>query len=373
MSDKPVNRRAFVSTAGLAGAAAVLSACGNESATANCADGVAAEPIEWKMVTAWPRDFPGLGTGAARLADYIGRLSGGQMTVKLFAGNELVPPLEVFDAVSRGTADMGHSASYYWKGKAPAAQFFGSVPFGLTAQEMNAWLYRGGGLELWREVYAPHGLVPFPAGNSGTQMGGWFNREIRSLADIKGLKMRIPGIGGEILRRAGGTPVTLPASEIYTALQTGTIDATEWVGPWNDLALGLFNAARYYYFPGWQEPGSALEAMVNKAAWDALPSHLQAAVEVACQAVTTDMCAEFTWHNAVALKQLREEHDVELRAFPDEVMAHFQQLTREYLDEQSAADPMFARVHASYRDCLDMLRPFSAVSEQYLMNLREPG
>ncbi len=370
MSRKPLNRRSFVSTVGLAGAATALAAC-SKGGGGECDGEGGGERIEWKMVTAWPRDFPGLGTGAARLADYIGRLSGGQLTVKLFAGNELVPPLEVFDAVSRGTAEIGHSASYYWKGKVPAAQFFSSTPFGLTAQEINGWIYHGGGLALWQEVYAPHGLVPFAAGNSGTQMGGWFNKEIRSMADIQGLKMRIPGMGGEILRRAGGTPVTMAASEIYTALQTGTIDATEWVGPWNDLALGLFNAAKYYYHPGWQEPGSILEAMVNKAAWDALPDHLQAAVEVACQAVTTDMCAEFTWHNAVALRQLQDEHDVELRAFPDEVMAEFHRITVDYLEEQSAADPDFARVYAAYSDYYSLIRPFSQISEQYILNLRD--
>ena len=198
----------------------------------------------------------------------------------MYGAGELVPAFEVFDAVSRGTAEMGHGAAYYWKGKSEAAQFFAAVPFGMNAQEMNAWFYYGGGLELWREIYAPFGLMPAPAGNTGVQMGGWFNKEINRLDDLKGLKMRIPGLGGEVLRRAGGTPVNLPGGEIFTALQTGAIDATEWVGPYNDLAFGLHKAAKYYYYPGWHEPGTTLEAIVNKQAFDALPKDLQSIVRM---------------------------------------------------------------------------------------------
>ena len=186
---------------------------------------------KWKMVTTWPKNFPGLGTGANKLAELIGEMSGGRITVKVYGAKELVPAFEVFDAVSRGTAEMGHGAAYYWKGKSEAAQFFSTVPFGMTAQEMNGWLYYGGGLELWTELYAGFDLVPAPAGNTGVQMGGWFNKEINSVDDLKGLKMRIPGLGGEVLKRAGGTPVNLPGGELFTSLQSGAIDATEWVGP----------------------------------------------------------------------------------------------------------------------------------------------
>ena len=186
---------------------------------------------KWKMVTTWPKNFPGLGTEANKLAELIGQMSGGRIHVKVYGATELVPAFEVFDAVSRGTAEMGHGSAYYWKGKSEAAQFFSTVPFGLTAQEMNAWIYHGGGLELWRELYANFGLLPEPAGNTGVQMGGWFNKEINGVEDLKGLKMRIPGLGGEVLRRAGGTPVNLPGGELFTSLQSGAIDATEWVGP----------------------------------------------------------------------------------------------------------------------------------------------
>lgn len=370
-----MDRRKFVATAGLASAAGLLTACGDTTQTAaDCGPGGNAKAeFKWKMVTAWPRDFPGLGTGAAKLANYIQRLSNGRMTVHVYGGNELVPPFEVFDAVSRGTAEMGHSTSYYWKGKVPAAQFFCACPFGLTAQEMNGWLYYGNGLELWREVYAPFGIVPFPAGNSGAQMGGWFNREIRSMADIQGLKMRIPGMGAEILRRAGGTPVTTAGAEIFTALQTGTIDATEWVGPYNDLALGLYQAARYYYYPGWHETGPTIEAMVNQEALAELPEDLQAVVEIATQAANVDMTSEFMYHNAEALKTLQNEHNVQLRAFPDDVMEQFQRITYEYLEEEAAGDPVFAKVYQSYLGYLRSVRPFTAISEQTILNLRSGG
>ncbi len=368
-----MDRRKFVTTTALAGTAGVLTACGGGSspAQAECPAGESGfEPIEWKMVTAWPRDFPGLGTGANRLAEYIKRLSNGRLTVKVYGGGELVPPFEVFDAVSRGTAEMGHSTSYYWKGKVPAAQLFCTAPFGLTAQEINGWLYYGGGLELYREAYAPFGILPFPAGNSGTQMGGWFNKEINSLEDIQGLKMRIPGLGGEILERAGGTPVVTPGSEVFTALQTGTIDAAEWVGPWNDLALGLFRAGEYYYTPGWQESASSIEAMVNAEAFAALPEDLQAIVEIAAQAVNTDMLSEFTYHNSQALRTLQEEHGVKVREFPREVMDQLREVTWAHFEDLAANDELFARVLASYREYYEAVTPYSRIAEQALMGLR---
>jgi len=261
----------------------------------------AKEQIRWKMVTAWPKNFPGLGTNANLLAALIEEMSGGRIKVKVYGAKELVPAFEVFDAVSRGTAEMGHAGAYYWKGKSEAVQFFSSVPFGLTAQEMNAWLYYGGGMELWRELYDPFGLVPAATGNSGVQMAGWFNREINTVDDLKGLKMRIPGLGGEVLQRAGGTPVTIPGGELFTALQSGTIDATEWVGPYNDLAFGFYKVAKYYYYPGWHEPGTTMECMINKKAFNALPKDLQAIVLNACKAANMDMLAEFTARNNQAL------------------------------------------------------------------------
>jgi TRAP-type mannitol/chloroaromatic compound transport system substrate-binding protein len=369
-----MDRRKFVKAAGaagLAGTAGLLAACGKRSGTSECADGGrAAETFEWKMVTTWPRDFPGLGTGANYLARIIGEMSGGRLTVKVYGSGELVPAMEVFDTVQRGTAEMGHGAAYYWKGKIPAASYFTGVPFGLTGNEMNGWFYHAGGLALYHEAYAPHGVIPWPIGNSGTQAGGWFNKEINSVDDLRGLKMRIPGFGGEVLKRLGGTPVTTAASEMFTALQSGTIDAAEWVGPMNDLASGLFRAAQYYYYPGWQEPGSALEGLVNAEAYAALPPDLQAVVKYACQAAALDMYAEFEAHNGDALESLVQEHGVELRAFPDEVLAELKRASLEMLEEQAAADPMSAKVWASLKDYLGKVRAWTAVGSQYLVNHR---
>ena len=339
-----MKRRQFVG--GLAAAVGVAS-CGSE--TADCvADAGSAETFEWSCVTSWPPKFPGLGIAVDNLAARIAAASKGRLKIKVYGGGELVPAFEVFDSVSRGTVEMGHDASYYHKGKVDAAQFFTSIPFGMNYLELAGWLYYGGGLELWQELYAPFNIVPFPCGNTGVQMGGWFNREINSVDDLKGLKMRIPGLGGEVIRRAGGTPVTMPGAEIFTSLQTGAIDATEWVGPYNDVSFGLHKAARYYYYPGWQEPGAGLECMINKDAWDSLPADLQAIVEIACQAITTDMMAEYTHGNAIALQQLIDNPAVEVRPFPDDVLRLLKSHTRDIVAELSASDPAWKKIADSY-------------------------
>ncbi len=337
-----MERRKFVTAAAL-GSVAVSAGCAQQECAS---DGTSSsfENLTWKMVTSWPQDFPGLGTAANNVAKAITRMSGGRLTVRVYAAGDLVPAFEVFDAVSRGTAELGHSAAYYWKGKSPATQFFAGVPFGLTANEMNAWLFYGGGMELWRELYGQFNLVPFAAGNTNVQMGGWFNKEINTVDDLKGLKMRIPGLGGEVLARAGGTPVSLPGGEIFTALQSGTIDATEWVGPYNDQAFGLFRAAQYYYYPGWHEPGTTLECMVNKEAFEALPDDLQAIVEAACRQANDDLLAEYEARNATQLMSLTEEHGVELRQFPTAVMDKLRTISTQVLEEIAANDPMSGRI-----------------------------
>ena len=371
-----MDRRKFVkaaSVAGLAGTAGLLAGCSKQTGSTECAEGASSttnEIFEWKMVTTWPRDFPGLGTGANNLAKIIGEMSGGRLTVKVYGGNELVPPFEVFDAVQRGTAEMGHGGAYYWKGKIPASSFFSGVPFGMTASELNGWYYHGGGMELYHETYAPFGVIGYPIGSSGTQMGGWFNKEINSVDDLKGLKMRIPGFGGEVLKRVGGTPVNIPGAELFTALQNGTIDATEWVGPMNDLAFGLFRAAKYYYYPGWHEPGTALEATINAEAFAALPPDLQSIVVIACQAANMDMLSEFEARNGQALQTLIQEHGVELRAFPDDVLAELRKVSFEVFEEQAADDPMSAKVWASMKSYMDQVRPWTAIGSQYFVNHR---
>ena len=366
-----MDRRNFVGAAGLAGAASLLGACGKQAGSqSKCEGGSSTETFEWKMVTSWPPNFPGLGTGANRLAETIDKLSDGRLKIKVYGGNELVPPFEVFDAVQQGTAEMGHAASYYWKGKTPEAQFFSGIPFGMTAQELHGWIYFGGGLELWREVYAPHGLLPFLVGNSGPQMGGWFNIEINNVDDLQGLKLRIPGLGGEILKRAGGTPTNIPGAELFTALQTGTIDATEWVGPYNDLAFGLFRAAKYYYYPGWHEPGTGLECTINQEAWNTLPADLQAIVRVACQSAVMDMLSDFTYNNGVALKKLLHEHKVELRRFPDAVLTHLNAISDDLMREMAGESEMMGRIYDSFQAYLDLARPWTAISDRALLNLR---
>ena len=361
-----MKRRDFVAGVGAAGA---LAACSPEPGSDRPA--ATAQRFRWNMVTTWPPNFPGLGTGAALLASHIQEMSGGRIQIKVYAAGELVPAFEVFDAVSRGTADIGHGASYYWKGKAEASQFFTAIPFGLSAHEMNGWLYYGGGLELWQALYEPFNLVPWPAGNTGVQMGGWFNREIREVADLKGLKMRIPGFGGEVLKRAGGTPVTLPGSEIFTALQTGSIDATEWIGPYNDLAFGLNQVASYYYYPGWQEPGPALECIVNADKWAALPDDLKAIVRVACQATTTQITAEFMARNAQSLATLRADPKVQILAFPQTVLQELKRLTSEILQDLADRDETSKKIWESQKSFLATSAPWQEISEVAMLKARD--
>jgi TRAP-type mannitol/chloroaromatic compound transport system substrate-binding protein len=357
-----MDRRELLKTLGAGAALSVgLGACSrSEAPSAVAASG---PQLKWKMVTTWPSNFPGLGTGASKLAALIGEMSGGRLEVKVFGAGELVPALEVFDAVASGTAELGHGAAYYWKGKSEAAQFFGAVPFGMNAQEVNGWLYSGGGIELWQELFAPFGVRPEPAGNTGVQLGGWFRKEIRSIADLKGLKMRIPGLGAEVLKRAGGTPVNLPGGEIFTALQTGAIDATEWVGPYNDLAFGLHTVAKHCYYPGWQEPGSVLECLINQRAYDALPADLKAVVSGACRIVNNDMLAEYTARNPVALKSLVEEHGVMVRPFPDDVLATLKRHSQDVVAEMAAKDALAKRIYDSYTAFAAGARAYHDVSE----------
>ncbi len=308
------------------------------------------EVIKWNMVTTWPPGFQGLGTGAEHLAQLIGELSGGRLEVKVYGANELVPALQVFDAVSSGSVEMGHGAAYYWKGKLPAASFFGSVPFGLNAQEMNGWLLKGGGLELWQELYAPFDLLPMPVGNTDTQMAGWFNKEINSVEDLKGLKMRIPGLGGEVLKRAGGNPELIAGGEIFSALESGRIDAAEFVGPYNDLAFGFYKAAKYYYYPGWHEPGTAIEAIINKTAFAKLPKDLQQIVKAACLIANADMLAEYSEKNGQALKTLVEQHNVQVKPLPQEVLDYLAEISEKLVAEQGQTDELSQRIYASYKD-----------------------
>jgi TRAP-type mannitol/chloroaromatic compound transport system substrate-binding protein len=331
----------------------------------------ASETHSWRMVTSWPPNFPGFGASASRLAGLIGELSDGRIDIDVFAAGELIPAFEVFDAVARGTMQLGHSSPTYWRGTLPAAPLFSSVPFGMLAAEHKAWIDHGGGLELWREIYGAQGVVPFAAGNTGAQMGGWFKSEIRSIADLAGLKMRISGLGAEVIQRAGAVPVSLPGSELFTSLATGVIDATEWNGPFNDMAWGLQEVARFYYYPGWHEPSGVLEALVSGDAFESLSPHLKAVIGAACRSEADYVVAEFAARNQQALTTLTTEYGVQLRRFPDDVLGTLRRLSLEVMNELAAGDADLGRVYASYRTYADAIGAWHAIAEGAYSSVRE--
>lgn len=308
----------------------------------------AQKTYQMKMVTTWGPHFPVLGEGADLFAQWVDEMSDGRIKIQVYGAGELVPAMDSFDAVSQGLVEMGQAAAYYWADKAPAAQFFTTVPFGMNAQQVNAWLYNGGGLQLWEELYANFNLVPFPAGNTGVQMGGWFNWEIRSIEDIVGLRMRMPGLGGEVIRRSGAIVSLSPVESIYADLANGDIDATEWVGPYQDYQLKLHEVARYYYYPGWHEPGSVLEIFVNKGIFQKLPGDLQQIIRTAASRSNLWMLSAFEAKNNVYLRKLVTEHKVQLKRFPDDVLERFKEYTREVLADLTARDAMSKKVYDSY-------------------------
>ncbi len=325
--------------------------------------------FHWKMTTTWPPNFPVLGEVAEKYAQWVDELSNGQIKIKVYGGGELVPPLEAFDAVSNGTIEMGSGASYYWAGKTPAAQFFAAVPFGMNSQQITSWLETGGGYELWRKTYAPFNLVPFMGGNTGVQMGGWFNREIHSAEDLKGLKMRLPGIGGKVLEKAGGAAVLVSGGEIYTSLERGVIDATEWIGPYHDYKMGFHKIAKYYYTPGWHEPGSQLEFFINKNLYDRLPPHLQAVLESASKRSQVWVLSEFDRQNGIYLDKLVREEGVEIREFSKETIDVLRQYTDEALQEMIGDDPLSKEVYDSYTAFHRKVSKWSEVTEKAYYNV----
>lgn len=342
-------RRDFIKTAALAGSGALLFGCSNnENEKGKSANVNMNETFNWKMITAWSPHFPLLGEGADELAKNIETMSGGRIKIQVYGGGELVPPLETFDAVGQGVAEMGHAASYYWAGKAPAAQFFTSLPFGMNTTQMNAWFNYGGGLELWHEVYKPFNVIAFPCGNTGAQMGGWFNKEINSLRDIQGLKMRFPGLGGNVINKAGGTAVLSAGSEIYTNLERGVIDATDWIGPYHDYKMGFHEIAKYYYYPSWAEPTGVVELMINKSAYDSLPTDLKQIVKEAAFSANDTMLGAFKQKNAEYYLKIKNETKVEFRKFPEEVLSSFRKFAKEAVDEIIENDAMSKKVYESY-------------------------
>jgi len=320
-----------------------------------------------KIATSWPAHFPIMGTGVERFADRVAQISGGLLEIKLYPKNTLVPALAVFDACSSGQIDGFHSGPYYWKGKNSAFALFSGFPFGMTSEEMNGWL-QSGGMELWRGLYGRYNLYPFTGGNTNIQMGGWFRKPIRSLEDMQGLKMRIPGLGGEVMAKLGVNPVLLAAGEIYTSLERGVIDATEWVGPALDLKMGFYKVAPYYY-SGWHEPGSVLEMTFNKHAWEKLGAEQQAILEVSVAELNANMVTEFQSANAKALPELAAL-GVTLMAFPEAVTEAAKKATVEVLAAFSEENEDFATVYASAKAYLELSDRWSNASLRYYLNAR---
>lgn len=346
-------------------------AVGGMAAVGLAAPAIAQDRRELTMVMTWPKNTPGVGVNAERFADTVTALTDGRLTIKLHGAGELVPPFESLDAVAGGTADLCHSTPYYWVGKHKAFNYFTGVPFGFTAQEMAAWVAFGGGQELWEEVYAQFGIQPFYAGSSGTQAGGWFRREINTPDDFKGLKFRIAGLGGEVLRRMGTTTVMIPPGEIGPALMSGAVDGTDWIGPWNDLAFGLYRAAQYYYMPGMLEPGPGLEIIVNKGVYDSLNAEQRMAIRTAAAATAHATLADFTYNNTMSLEPLLRDHGVQLRHFSEDIVRTMAAHATEVIAEIGQADPLTAKVHDSFERFFRASRRYAPNAEGGYLSARE--
>jgi TRAP-type mannitol/chloroaromatic compound transport system substrate-binding protein len=323
-----------------------------------------------RMVTDWPEALPGLQISAIRLAQTIGAATGGRINIEVFAAGALVRPFETFDAVSAGIADMYHSAEYYWERKAPAFAFFAAVPFGFTADELFAWVQYGGGQELWDALAGPFNIKPFLCCNTGTQAGGWFNREITSPAGFKGLRYRMPGLGAEVLRRMDAIVVNVPGGEIASSLKSGAIDASEWIGPWPDMAMGLHKAAGYYYYPGFHEPGTALAFGINRGVWESLAVSDRRLIEAAAAGEYANSLAEFNANNARSLRQLRDEGTVKILKFDDTLLKEFLRIGKEVIAEIGSGDELSKKIYTSYEQFRATVMDWSDIAERAGLNAR---
>ena len=355
-----MERRAFLTT-GVVGLAA----------SSLAAPAVAQDKLQWKMVTAWPKNLPGPGVAAQSLADRIAALSGGRIEVKLFAAGELVPGRGVFDAVSEGTAELYHAVPAYWGSKSKGILLFGSQPFGLRADEQFGWLYHGGGQELYDEMYARFNLKPFLCGNSGPQWGGWFRNEVNSVDDLKGLKFRTTGLASEMAANIGMAAEAMSGPAMFQALQTGALDAGEFIGPWTDSSLGYFQVAKNYYWPGVGEPSSAEECAVNADAYNALPDDLQQAVSLACESLYNPVWTEYTTKHAASLKKLVEEEGVQVKRFPDSVIDAMGKAAAEAIDElRQDDDELVKRITESFVSYRDSVGSYMTYADNGQMNAR---
>jgi TRAP-type mannitol/chloroaromatic compound transport system substrate-binding protein len=356
-----MERRNFIRGAAVAVAGSALAA-----------PAIAQERMTWRMVTTWPKNFPGLGVGAQRLGDRITAMSGGRLTIEVYSAGELVPPLGAFDAVIEGSAEMSHGAAYYWQNKSPATAFFTGVPFGMTSRELAAWVRYMGGQELWDEVYDQFGVQGFLSGDTGTQAGGWFQNELTSVADVQGLKFRTPGLGGQVWEKMGATVVNMPAGEIFAALQSGALDAAEFVGPYNDLALGFYQVCKYYYLSSFNEPGLATELAVDKAKFSALPADLQEIVRIACQAEYDQVASDFYANDPIALKTLVEDHGVIIGQFPEDIYQAGANAALEIIEGlRNSDDALTAKVTQNYLESLALVRSRTEQTDMPYLEMRK--
>ena len=360
-----MDRRSFIKKAGLAGA-------GMAAGTALAAPAIAQDNQTWRMVTTWPKNFPGLGVGAQRLADRITAASGGRLTIQLYSAGELVPPLQSLDAVIDGSAEMSHGAAYYWQNKTQALNFFTGVPFGMTSRELTGWVRYLGGQEIWDEIYDQYGVQGFLSGDTGTQAGGWFRNELTGVADVNGLRFRTPGLGGQVWEKMGASVVNMAAGEIFQALQSGTLDAAEFVGPYNDLALGFYQIAKNYYFPSFIEPGLATELVVDKAKYTALPADLQAIIRDCCQAEYDAVAADFAANDPRALQTLVDEHGVQIRQFPEEIIEAGANAAKEIMTGlRDSGDELTKKTAESFISALDIVRRKTEGTDSLYIQARE--
>ena len=333
-----MKRREFLSRAGLSAAA---------TAVAAPALAQSSPQVRWRMASSFPKSLDTLFGTAEQLCQRVSRLTEGRFEIRVFAGGEIVPPLQVLDAVQNGTVECGQTASYYYIGKNPSLAFDTALPFGMNARQQNAWMYYGGGLQLTREMFSHYNIVNFPCGNTGTQMAGWYRKEIKTVADLKGLKMRVAGLAGQILEKLGVVPQQIGGADIYPALEKGTIDAAEWVGPYDDEKLGFYKVAKFYYYPGWWEGSAQLSIYVNAKSWASLPKHYQEALEVACAEANINMMARYDARNTEALKKLVGA-GAQLRAFPRPVMEACYKVAQDLYAGFSAKSPEFKKIYDSW-------------------------
>jgi len=363
-----MKRRDFAKTAALGAlGAGALTGCGSGSEQqANGAPNVQTQPnVRWRLASSFTRSLDTIFGAADVMAERLSALTDGRFQIRTYPAGELVPAFEVLTSVQQGTVQMGHSASYYFIGKNPALAFDATVPFGLTARQYNAWVYYGGGLELLRELFADFNIINLPGGNTGMQMGGWFLDPVGSLEDMRGLKMRIPGLGGQVMNEIGVNVQVLPGGEIYPSLERGAIDATEWVGPYDDEKLGFHEIAQYYYYPGWWEPGPALTFYVNRDAWDELPSSYQEALRSAAAEANMRMLASYDQKNPAALERLIDG-GTQMRRFPDDVMQRAQDITRQLLEDEASSSPQYRTIYDAYRQVReDAYRWFGTAETSY--------